>query len=573
MKTLIVKEILFILNNTMDRDNKCSALAELKKRKRGHNRVVIDIVCNMLSSYILPLKHDENIILIKPSLTEREQESLRLIFWRSNFTYFNAVCGEVLWMQKHDVEIARRTLISYVEEISSHTVENEHIYTELIVGCCRLYSRCKLKDFDDEELLKVAIGYVKENYGVTDFGILFVLNALLACYADTKIIEDVFKDAISYYESKNMLDKAISFLEDLEAFYKRGKRKEELKKVRISIAQAQERLADKYDWENPEHSHRIILCIHSAMNAWSRADKKEYNSERKRLAKRIESVKRLSLQTMKVVSGGEVDLSKWIESEKEFVEKSTLESFIQRLAMIIPLKSYEEAKADFREKGSFLWSGFFKRVELDGEGRKKCIIPPALHSSEKDMCVILENEVSGTYARVASVFVNRSLWIAKDKFDFTIENLEFLVNENAFIPENHKMSFLKGLVAGFNLDLITAMHILMPQMEYCIRCLAEECGAVVYKTHEDGVEECLSMTSVLDLPEVVECLDEALLFNLKLFFTSSYGFGMRDEVCHGLYSDSGLQSSNCLATWWFILRICCMYSRNLALRLMEQQST
>ena len=46
----------------MDRDGKCSALAELKKRKRGHNRVLIGIVYNMLEPYVLPLKHDEDIL-------------------------------------------------------------------------------------------------------------------------------------------------------------------------------------------------------------------------------------------------------------------------------------------------------------------------------------------------------------------------------------------------------------------------------------------------------------------------------------------------------------------------------
>ncbi len=97
-------------------------------------------------------------------------------------------------------------------------------------------------------------------------------------------------------------------------------------------------------------------------------------------------------------------------------------------------------------------------------------------------------------------------------------------------------------------------------MEYAIRALAKECGAVVYKTDNDGIESALSLTSLLELPEVVECLDETFLFNLKLFYTSSYGFGMRDIIAHGLESDSDLNSQDALAVWWFTLRVCCMFS-------------
>ena len=66
--------------------------------------------------------------------------------------------------------------------------------------------------------------------------------------------------------------------------------------------------------------------------------------------------------------------------------------------------------------------------------------------------------------------------------------------------------------AGFNLELPTAMHLLMPQIENAIRCLAQECGAVVYKTHKDGVEECLSLESILKTPEVIDCFEETFLF-------------------------------------------------------------
>lgn len=112
----------------------------------------------------------------------------------------------------------------------------------------------------------------------------------------------------------------------------------------------------------------------------------------------------------------------------------------------------------------------------------------------------------------------------------------------------------------------------MPQIEHCVRCIAQDCGSVVFKTDKNGIEESLSFESILQLPEVVECLDETFIFNLRLFYTSVYGFGMRNEISHSLRSDNELQSVACLSVWWFTFHICCMFSPKLHERLFMQKS-
>lgn len=571
MTTSIIKDILFVLNDNMTLYNKRIAFIELRKKKRGHNRQLIDIVCDMIEPRVLPLQHSECLWIGGRDFTEKECCQLKSILLNSNCSYFNAVCGEVLWTKENDSEAAGKALRSYEEELLNPSITDKHIYTELTVGLCRLYSRYRDEKFDFETFLQKSICYVKANYETDGYELLFILNALLDCSKDTEQIENVFEDVISFYESKNILEKVVGFLEDLEIFYKKRKRPKELESVRVRIAETQEKIANKYDWENPEHARKIIFHVHSAMNAWDRADSKAYKSERQRLAKKIDPVKKLSLQAMKIILSGEIDLGEWMKTAEQVIESATLESFIYQLATIIPLESYEGAKQNFKKRGFF--AELFPTAIVDNSGRKKCVVPAVLHATETDLYAILENETSRMYNILADFYVNRLLYLARDKFKFEKEELRFLVEDNLFIPSDHKESFLMGIVAGFNLDLITAMHLLMPQVECCIRCLAEECGAVVYKTDKSGVEECLSLSRVLELPEVKECFDDTFLFNLKLFFTSVYGFGMRNDVCHGLYSDSGLQSTSCLAVWWFALRICCSYSKKLNKRLAEQEKT
>ena len=112
----------------------------------------------------------------------------------------------------------------------------------------------------------------------------------------------------------------------------------------------------------------------------------------------------------------------------------------------------------------------------------------------------------------------------------------------------------------------------MPQIENAIRILASDCGAVVFKTKDNGVEECLSLESILNLPEMKQCIDPIYLFNFKVFYTSEYGFGMRNTISHGLASDAELSSCRGLMVWWFTLRICCTYSLELIKRISNQSS-
>ncbi len=111
------------------------------------------------------------------------------------------------------------------------------------------------------------------------------------------------------------------------------------------------------------------------------------------------------------------------------------------------------------------------------------------------------------------------------------------------------------------------MHLLMPQVENAIRCLAEDCDIVTYKTSQTGIEECKSLSTILSSPELKEYLEDNLIFNMEVFYTSEYGFGMRDQISHGLFSDNELNSYNSMAVWCFTLYLCCIYCPELAYRL------
>ena len=306
------------------------------------------------------------------------------------------------------------------------------------------------------------------------------------------------------------------------------------------------------------------------MELWQKSSLPEAYSERKRLAKRIEPVKKLALQGMQLIQTDPIDLSKEIAIMKESVNSSSFEQVIWNIACLLKIQS-EQSILDEARRSTSITDNLFSTTIVDSNGRKRYILPTLSDASEDDLHHICEHRATKYYNTFADAILQRYLWLAKERYQFTEESLRFLVDHNGFIPHDREDSFLKGLVAGFNLDLLSAVPILMPQIENAVRELAIKCGAVVYKTNAQGVEECLSMESVLGCPEFQECLDEKLLFNLRVFFTSTYGLGMRNLSAHGLQSDGELQSSAGLAVWWFSLYLCCIYSPELFKRIRQQK--
>ena len=307
------------------------------------------------------------------------------------------------------------------------------------------------------------------------------------------------------------------------------------------------------------------------MNLWSASKSPDTTNERKRLAKRIEPVKKLSIDNIKSVTSGSFDLTDTINKMRSITENASFEkciwNFIHAVNLIAPQNLKKRNK-----KNSFFFSSFFETTILDSDGRIKCIVPSLHNTSPDDEQHILEHDAEQDYSIYADAFISRYLHIIKERFSFTEENLKFIVDNNAFIPEDRKSSFLKGLTAGFEYDYITALSILMPQVENAIRNIASNCGAVVYKTKDNGVEECLSLESILKLPEMEKHIDPIYLFNFKVFYTSEYGFGMRNIIGHGLASDAELSSYHGLIVWWFTLRMCCIYSPELIKRISEQST-
>ena len=573
MKQQTISEIIRILNQQISCEEIQNSLRTLQNNVDDGEATFVFKCMHALSPSILPVECVDCIKeYVLNNLSSEEYSALEAIVTQTTNTYFRAVCGELVWQNNHNKSIGEAALNAYHTELSSPSYSDEYSFIRIALSICRIYAKVKFLNFDFLGFSKRCFDYVIKNAD-SGYLILNLLEGVFSCSVDQSQTIATLEQVIDILAQKPDYAKAASFSETLADFYRKAKCKDQILALRVKIAELYEQEADTLDSKDSRNVHQILRYIQLAMNAWAKVeDKQESKKRRQLLAKKAKPLKDLRFQSLKSTSSGEYDITESVNHMRDIIESSSFEQMLVRLVYLHKLKKPDEYITQLRKSG-FLFSSFFATNIMDEYGRLNCIVPTLSDASPEDEIAIAEHEAGKEHSFAANAFTTRFLHLARSKHTFTEDTLRFLVEDNAFVPGDRKDTFLKGLVAGFNLDLATSMHLLMPQVENAIRCLAESCGAVVYKTDSNGIEECLSLDSILKLDELQESLDPEMLFNMRVFYTSPYGIGMRDIVGHGLRSDKGLQSADCLAVWWFTLHLVCLFSPELYKRNYAQRKT
>lgn len=119
------------------------------------------------------------------------------------------------------------------------------------------------------------------------------------------------------------------------------------------------------------------------------------------------------------------------------------------------------------------------------------------------------------------------------RYQYEEDDLDFLVNENAAIPEGRERIIKKGLFIGLKGDIYPALHILLPQMENVIRYFVELCDGKTYHIKPDGNVDDILLGSLLESPELKDCFDADILFCIKGLMDKKEGSNLRNSIAHG----------------------------------------
>jgi hypothetical protein len=252
------------------------------------------------------------------------------------------------------------------------------------------------------------------------------------------------------------------------------------------------------------------------------------------------------------------DITDIAEAAREAVADLPLLEALIALAGLSTSPDPEELRKEQRKlAGKFILSSLFATVIHSHDGRKTATIP-GLESGEEDEALrgrIVKSEEDRRRLIAAA--------LEHARFQLTLEHapsVSFLTQLTAASPlvqAGHELVVAKGIAAYLAGDHLTALHLLVPQLEAGLRHALVVGGEDIVIIRPDGSQEMAKLGDLFGKlrSRLVNVLGEPIVFEMENIFARPEGPKLRPNLTHGLLPDYALTSSESVYACWFIFRL------------------
>ena len=267
-----------------------------------------------------------------------------------------------------------------------------------------------------------------------------------------------------------------------------------------------------------------------------------------------------SLDEMRAFSASTVDISEYVEKSRVAVSNKGPQEALRALAGLhrVSASGLRESALDRITQHPFLY--LCPMVIRSHDGRVVATRPGLIGSSPTDadddlirFQMVFEYEICVNLA-VHGLILPGLEAISIEHWLREIDFIE-LARLSPIVPKGREVLFGKALFAGYDRDIVTALHLLVPQIEHMVRFHLKQAGARTTTLHEDGVETENSLSALMDSPEIEEIFSDDLCFEISALFCDPYGSNLRNYVAHGLFDDQQCHSVQAVYAWWFALKL------------------
>lgn len=147
---------------------------------------------------------------------------------------------------------------------------------------------------------------------------------------------------------------------------------------------------------------------------------------------------------------------------------------------------------------------------------------------------------------VGNIWIKNVLSLIRDRFVIDNSMVEFLVKDNPIVPEGRQRIFQSAISLFLRGEFYEAIHIMAPQTENLFRNIAKEVGGLTVTLENDGSSMEKVLSSIFNLPEMLDCYDNDILFIFKGLLNEQAGANIRNEVAHGIIGEKACSSGVCL---------------------------
>lgn len=268
---------------------------------------------------------------------------------------------------------------------------------------------------------------------------------------------------------------------------------------------------------------------------------------------------------MTLVSAHE-DITMLVEHARQQVEGRPLQDALRALALLghpeMPqsVSALEQRVVSLAQQ--FPLQHLLIHQLLSSDGRQIAQLPPILSSDPQEQKVAVRERMFGQAVEGQSLHVEAQIEPARQQIMLEhnprLSDFAPLVSSNPFIPSSRELIFARGLHAGLIGDWLVAAHLLVPQIENSIRVQLQRHGKITSNLTSKGIQEEYTLSKLFKqhYEGIVAIFGEDLAFDLRGLLDEEAGSNFRNELSHGLLSNSMLTGRASRYLWWLTLHIC-----------------
>lgn len=269
-----------------------------------------------------------------------------------------------------------------------------------------------------------------------------------------------------------------------------------------------------------------------------------------------------SLGEMGIVRTPGIDITQLVENARISVTgKSAQEALLAFSNLHCGTNAEELRNSALERMRQFPLQSLFAATVMSRDGRVIAKRPAMGLSGEltEDGETAIRAEMVRDFGISVSIVVQGDIWPALEVLllEHRLREGYFvaLASQSPIVPKERVGLFGKALYAGYERDFVTALHLLIPQIEHLVRVHLKQVGAKTTNLDKDGIENENGMSTLMELPEAEQVFGKDLAFELKSLFCDSFGPNLRNEVAHGLLDEDGFHSPFAIYAWWLALRL------------------
>ncbi len=552
-------------NNSIEEEDIHSALTAIRQESRNSKTTKFRLDAELLAfsfieepkkidkndSYYIPkyIWTDENGISFSSSSPKQITNEI-LIYWQKRASKtLNPIlkyryCGLIIEFSKpingQNAPLhIRNMFIRASIEISENSITKN---TYKVISNLRRALLLSL-DFSDDVSLKAIkltlISFIESNPNLIDENIILEIHDILILNKKSGInpseeqyiieeLEKTFRKIISTENYPyNYVSRSIESIADrLAEFYKNKNKQNEVIRVLRLLDETYSKLVNGV---SPLIAINLLERLHLLYIKY------KYNDEAKSILIKIRELGPKVATEMKQVSFSyeipKLELDNYIES----ITLGVPEEILKRISIAYLPDKFKTAQQLRESTNNSSINHLIPQKILDNKGRIIATIGPLTVDPEGHLISQISQQL-----KLQSVILNMVLKEAISNKGLTCKEISKFLSQS-FIFEKDRIPIIdKALNCYFNNDYTSFIHLLIPQIEQAIRFVYEFAGGdVLRRTNSSGGGYYLkTFDELLREGLTKEVLGENLVIYLRVIYTDSRGWNIRNNIFHGLVGQS-----------------------------------